>query len=292
MAIFMACAAFSIPCEPLVCPIDLTNYEGDKWARYIELLEENGKLKSGNRVRTFFDGETNIRMIFGRELSEKNFARYIAAEQERIESLEGTETQRERWGVADKYTSEEYDDLDRMYDNRIAQYKGITVTDQMDYIITEACKWQLVADKRRRMGDIKAATDALKAVDQLLASESLRKKDEKPVESLKTDALVVALEKAGLMENGQLLKYDELIEVMRDRFVKSKKYNYSLDAADQMIADYYNNLRANADMGMLVVLPEDLQVEDEYGEFEPEETEEEKKRKRYAGLAPVQFGKE
>ena len=104
MAIFMACAAFSIPCEPLVCPIDLTNYEGDKWARYIELLEENGKLKSGNRVRTFFDGETNIRMIFGRELSEKNFARYIAAEQERIESLEGTETQRERWGVADKYT--------------------------------------------------------------------------------------------------------------------------------------------------------------------------------------------
>ena len=93
------------------------------------------------------------------------------------------------------------------------------------------------------------------------------------------------------MESGKLLTYDELVEVLRDKFAKSKKYKYSLDVADQVILDIMNSMRKNADEPTLINLPEEYAAVDEYGEFEPEETEQEKEAKRYAGLTKVQIEK-
>lgn len=290
MAVFLTCGMAGIPCEPTICPVDLTNYEGGKWEHYIDLLFDAGKLFNGDKPRTFLDGTANIRKIFGRDLTEKDFGRYVRAEQERYDNLTGTEKQRTKWGVAN-YTSADYDELDRRFNNRMATYKGITVTPQMEDILTTVCKLSFEGDRAIEHGNTKKAKDLYDMLDKMLASENLRKKDEKPVENAKTDAFVAAMEKAGLMDDGQLLDYDRTVEALRDHFVKSKKYDYSLDACDQMINDYYNNLRANADLALVSVLPADMEVEDEYGEFEAEETEEEKKRKRYAGLTPVQFEK-
>lgn len=294
-ALYVSCARFDVPCEPLA--LDGSDYFNDeyehkksRWKQYILILHEKGLLfkKNGNTA-TFEDGVTDFRSIFGRKCQVEDFVKYCDYEKAKIQKMPGTAEQREKWGTSDGYTTEEYGRLDRMYENRTSAYRGQDLNDQQEYVIEEACKWQLIAERMRQCNQVKGATDALKAADTLLAAECLRKKDEKPVEQLRMDALVVALEDAGMMEDGKLVPYDKLIEIMRDTFVKSKKYDYSLDACDQMIYDYYNNIRMNADMQALASMPDDMRVEDEYGEFEPEETEEEKKRRKYAGLTKVSF---
>ena len=77
------------------------------------------------------------------------------------------------------------------------------------------------------------------------------------------------------------------LKVSFNTHFRKKKFNYSVDAADHMIFDYYNNARLNADLPPANELPAELRLEDELGEFEPEPTEEEERRARYAGLTPV-----
>ena len=56
---------------------------------------------------------------------------------------------------------------------------------------------------------------------------------------------------------------------------------------DQSIMDMMNSMRANADLFMLNELPEELMVEDTYGEFDGIETDDQRKRRKYAGLMPL-----
>lgn len=293
LAVFICCAAFDIPCFPDVCPIDLSNEEGNRWAGYLEALYDSGKFFSGDKPKDFFAGVCDIRKIFGRELTEKDFAKYVAAEQAKIEKLVGTSTQRTRWGTENlckdyPMTQDLYDELDKQYDLWMERYKGVD-SPQLEQNIITICKRNALSDYLLRTGDYAAAKTVQKMVDDLMSSEQMRKKDEKPVESMRLDALVDALERNGLMESGDLLTYDELIEVLRDKTIKSHKYDYSLDVADQIIADFYNTMRANADKEMVTEFPAELKSEDAYGEFNAEQTETERKNMRFAGLTPVQF---
>lgn len=295
LALFITCAAYNIPFYPVIVPIDISNYQDDKWQKYINLLKEQNKLlTSKGSVATFSNGAKNIREIFGIALSETDFSRYVAREQSKITSTaQGSEEQRARWGTAPLckgyvLTDETYQMLDEQLGLWRERYKGVN-SPQLESTLITICKRNAVADFLFKEGNYADAAKVQKMVDDLMASEQMRKKDEKPVEHVQMDALVLALEKAGMMEEGNLLTFDELIEVMRDRFVKSHKYQYSLDVADQMIMDYYNNLRANAEMDIVTSLPNSMQPQDEYGEFAPIESDEEKKRKRYAGLTPVRY---
>ncbi len=298
MAIFLACGMFDLPCVPELVPENFCDFEGSRWARYCELLGEwDGMVKADGSACGFLDGVCDVRRVFGRNVTEKDFGRYIAVEKEHLARLPGTAEQRARWGTDDMWkglmmTTEVYDALDKQYESRASEFRGQTLSMQQKDAIVKVCKWNMVIDHLYKMGNVDAAQKIQRMVQIELESEQMRKKDEKPTEQLRVDALAVALEDAGLMESGDFLNCDELIEVMRDRFVKSKKYGYSLDAADQMIFDYVNNLRANADLALLSSLPEGLEIQDEYGEFEAEETEEEKRRKQYAGLVKVQFDSE
>lgn len=288
LALYAFCMSTNTPFFPLILPdSDELAKKENRWIYYNELLKEKGYYDKNGKILGFFDGATNILKIFGRNLSEKDTAQYVKFERERLESLPGTPEQREIWGVEDDYTTEDYNALDRMFENRENAFKGQTLTPQMEYTLREVAKWQLLADKLRREKDISGASSALKTVDNLLASECLRKKDEKPVEAFRLDAQIVALEHAGLVENGKFLNLEQTIKRMRDATVKKQKYDYSLDVADQMLFDFQNNMRANADLFMHSELPEDLKVEDEYGEFSPVETELEKKNKHFAGLTKI-----
>lgn len=295
-ALFAACMAFNVPCEPLIVPKDFADEKEDKWQTYLALLFENDKFEKNGKPRTFFDGVTNIRMIFGRELDQTDFAKYVGWEQSRIATLIGTPDQRERWGTEPLWrdipmTREIYDELDRQYEIRLASYRGMTITPAMDDVLVKVARFNVVMNSLMSKGKTKEIGDIQKIVDSLLASEQMRKKDEKPVEALRMDALVDAMEKMGLMENGQFLTYDETVEALRDNFIKSKKYDYSLDVADQTILAVLNTMRANADMPQIFDLNDDEMVDDEYGEFEAEETEKEKAAKKYAGLTKIQKGK-
>ena len=292
-AIFLNCGMHNIPCEPSLVPIEIVNSQEDKWEEYLSILRENGYEEN---EKTFFDGVKDVRKIFGRNLTESDFSRYIAAEKDRISSLPGTEEQRERWGKGEliqdiPFTDSIYDELDSQLKMWKERYKGQTVTPQLESSIITICKRNMMVDYLLKSANYADAAKVQKMVDDLMASEQMRKKDEKPIENLRMDALVDAMERFGLMENGQLLTYDELVPALRDNFVKSPKYRHSIDAADQMILDYYNNFHQNADMPLVSELPAEMEIVDEYGEFLEEETEEEKKRKRYAGLTKVQFAK-
>jgi hypothetical protein len=126
--------------------------------------------------------------------------------------------------------------------------------------------------------------------DDLMASEQMRKKDEKRVENFRFDACVIALEKAGLMENDGFKTIDGVKEAIADHFLTARKYNYTGDVLDQVIEDIYNNARINADMSPVEELPADLKPEDAFGEFAEEADETEKERMRYAGATKVYYG--
>ena len=296
IALFLMCGMTDLPLEPMIIPDKFVEEQDDKWKIYTDLLKEKGKLEKRGKLRGFIDGVSDLREIFGEELSQKDFANYVANEQEYIDQLEGTEEQRERWGELPLWekvplTSEYYDELDRRLDAKMERYKGFSIDDVLLDTFKKISKLELIEELLLSKGDVENFAKIQKSIDAIQASEQLRKKDEKPIEEMRLDAMVIALENAGLMENGELLPYDELVVALRDNFIKAKKYNYSLDVCDQVILDIQNSMRRNADLMQLIDLPEELEVVDEYGEFSAEETEQEKEAKKYAGLTKVQFEK-
>lgn len=292
IGLFHTCVALDIPVKPIVLDgIDFDSVD-EPFMTYINALSESGQDIKRGKVLGFADGVTSLSNLFGNDLSHKDFAERIRREKEKIAKQVGTEEQREKFGVLPIYkglamSNELYDELDRLYSIRESAYKGQDLTSQQMATLIKVAKNDAIYDHLMRTGLAKLATDIQKSTSQLLADENMRPKDKKPVEELRLDALVLALEEAGLMENGDLLTYDELIEVMRDRFVKSKKYNQSLDVADQMMLDVINSMRQNADLPPIQDLPEEFAPVDEYGEFESEETEREKENKRFLGITKV-----
>jgi len=297
-ALLSACAAFNVPLKPLLLDGVNLDEEKDGWITYINLLSESGQDTKNDRILGFLNGATTLWGLFGTDLSAKDFKGRIEAEKKKVKQQVGTEEQREKWGTEMLYrspnpkipalvmTQEVYNELDRLYENRAQGLKGQTITSQIEFTLQEVAKNTVIYSYQRRYGE-RDADKTWKTIDAMLASENLRKKDEKPTEQFRMDALVNALEKAGCMENGDFLSYDELVEVLKDKFVKSKKYDYSLDTADQVILDVINTMLLNADLMPFSELPDGIGAVDEYGEFEPEETEEEKKRKQFAGLTKV-----
>ena len=300
LALFLACSRFDVPLYPLL----ITDEKGQlkeeistaecKWIAYIELLEKEGKAFVNNRMATFKDGETYLLRIFGRGMSEKTFGKFVISERQRLSNKEGTEEQRIFWGERPLYqnvpmTTSIYNELDKRYESRMARLKGVSIDEQLIDTQKKLCKMLLAQDHLLSLGDVAAFDKLQKSIDSIQAAEQLRKKDEKPMEEMRIDALVVALENAGLMENGELLTYDELLDALISRFPKSRKYNYSVDVADQVVLDIINSMRANADLMQVIDLPEEYEIVDEHGEFSPVETEQEKEAKRYLGLTNVQF---
>lgn len=306
IALFHICAILDIPIKPIVLEdVDFDKIE-QPFITYINLLQEKKLNTKKGKLLGFKDGITDLRGLFGKSLSHSDFVacienekKKIAEEEKKKQNQGGTDEQREMWGTGILYkpqdaripmlmmTTEVYDDLDRVYDNRTSSFKGQDLTPQQQSVIIRICKKEIIADHLTRYGATKQAAEIEKSISSLLGDENMRPKDKKPVEELRLDALVLALEEAGLMENGDLLTYDELIKVLQDEFVKSKKYNYSLDVADQVILDIINSMRYNADLPYIQDLPKEFAPVDEYGEFEPEETEREKENKRFLGITKV-----
>ena len=292
LALYAMCLSTNTPFFPLILPQDLEEYVNipQKWIHYNSLLDEKNYREKDGRMLTFFDGATNILQVFGRKLSQPDTARFVEAEIAKAASRPGTEEQRERWGEEDGYTTEDYNALDRMYHNRASNFKGQTITDQMRYTLEEVAKWSLLADKLRREKDTRGAMDALKAIDNLLASECLRKKDEKPVENFRPDAWIDAFEKSGLVKDGDFLPMKEMQDALL-KVMRGKGYDQTLDAAYQLEMNIINNARRNEDKPVLYELPEDMEIKDGFGEFAKKESAEEKDAKKYAQLTKVRIAK-
>ena len=290
LALFSCCAAFNVPFMPLIIDKSIED-EDDKWQYYLSLLKNKGFEEKDGEKLTFFDGGTNILRMFGRQFDDKKTAAFIEAETQRIAALQGTAEQRARWGVQDlmrnvPMTTMLYNELDEQYEIRASEFKGTTLSAQQQDVIIKVVKWNYMINILVGNGQYPYAEKLQKMVQSELASECMRKTDEKPVEAMRLDATVDALEKAGLMENGDFLTYDELMQAFHD-WQHSKKYDYTVDAADQMILVMQNAMRANADLPLLADLDDDDFISDDNGEFAETESEEERKAKEYAGLATM-----
>lgn len=290
LALYACCAAFNVPFLPLVITKDIEN-DGEKWIFYQNLLIEKGYFERDGKVLTFFDGGTNILRLFGRQFDDKTTAQYIEIETHRLANLQGTAEQRARWGTQDivknePMTQEIYDILDGMYETRAAEYKGSTLSAQQNDVLIKVCKWNYIIDLLLQKGQFPYAEKLQKMVQSELAAECMRKQDEKPTEAFRIDAFTTALENAGLMENGTIKTYDEVMYAFY-MWCKSQKYDYSEDVANQVVFKNINAMRANMDLPLLADLPEEYKIHDNYGECLPYETEREKAAKEFAGLSPI-----
>ncbi len=292
VALFICCASFRVPCYPLILENSFFCSE-NKWTEYIKLLVQSEKLCDQNgTVLNFFDGENYMKRVFGKEFSETDFGKFVYYEKTRIDALPGSEEQRKKWGVEPlckgvAMSGEIYNELDRQYTIWINRYKGQTITPQLENTIITVCKRNMISDILVQNGNYAAAQKVQKMVDDLMASEQMRKKDEKPMENYRIDAQINALEKKGLLEEGHFLNFEDTVKALTENFVKTKKYDYTIDVADQMLLDFYNNMRANANLMTSHNLPDDLFTDDIYKEFSETESDEEKKRKLYAGCTPL-----
>lgn len=293
IALFHTAAALDFPLIPLL--LDGTDFDtcDEPYFCYINRLAESGEDRLGDKVLGFADGVTSLTGLFGKNLSHSDFAARIAKEKEKIC---GTREQRMRWGQLPIYkglpmSTELYNELDRQYNNRIESLKGITITPQVENTLLLVCKNSVIYDFLMRQGLVKPALDVQKSIDLALSSEQLRKKDEKPIANFTPDAWITAMEKAGVMKNGQFMPLHEIEDAMIS-IMRGKGYDQTLDAAHQLELNIVNNARRNADQQTIFELPEEMKVSDELGEFAQEESEDEREAKRAGGLTTVRFENE
>ena len=297
LALYLCCVKFNVPCEPMLIPDSFKekDFEGGakRWLWYLDTLVNSDKFlaKDGN-IRSFADGVTNIFRIFGKEMSEKDFSRYCQYERSQLEQLQGTAEQRERWGTKDitkglPMTTAIYNELDNAYKIKVSRYKGVTLDEVLESTLKRLVMLEMAQEYLRSIGDFAGFDKVQKSIDNISASEQLRKKDERPQEFYRIDSQLLALEKAGLYEDGKFLSYEETCKALLKFARKPNKYAITLDAADQMLLDFRNNMRKNNDWGEAEDLPADLMVKDEFEEFAKVESNNEKERKKYAGLTKI-----
>lgn len=294
LAIYQCCIKYDIPCNPLLLPENVNSDEflqseaaqDGVWVYYLRKIEQSKLYEDGEDIPNFFDGVTNILRIFGKNFTERDFAKFVQYEQDLIDSLEGTERQRERWG--DSYNEEEYNELDRLYRSLMESYKGWSLNPQQENTLIKVAVLDLKYSNLVDNDKLKDAKEVAALRKMLLEADGLLAKDAKQTEQMKVDSLVKALENNGLMQDGKLLTFDETVGVISKK-LKSKKYPMTIDAVHKMIFTYVNAFRANADEEMLTALPSDMNMEDCKSEFEENPSEEEIAKIRYAGLTTVQF---
>lgn len=289
LSIFLCCGAFNLPCIPSIVPIDIVNFQGDRWQKYIELLEDSGKLKTKKYQKGFLSGATNIREIFGTELSEHDFARYVKGEQAKFENQVGTPEQRDRWGTGEltkntPFTDEIYDRLDELFEVKKDRYKGQTMTPQFVETITKICKWEALSERYIKQGYDSKAKRMQEMIQKEMESEQMRKKDEKPVENFDLQSQITAMELKGLVKDGVFMNFEATAKAIAENFIMKRKYDYSVDACDDVLFDAINTMRQNSDQPTLPYLPEELETNDVFGEFAEKPTDDEKNRRQYAGI--------
>lgn len=273
LAIFYCCLLFDVPFVRLSVP--KRNIKDNRWLVYLDALGSDAT------NLTFMDGQ----LTYERDgTGDKNDARW-----------------KREWGTGDEenpYTLEDYRQLDSLYAMYTARINsaGAAPDAQQEDTLRTCCKLRLQSDRainKPTKESVDIAAKLNKMIQDLLAAENLRKRDEKPIENVRIDSIVDALEKAGMMHKGKILNLPDLQEKLLERLgalggKPSHKYPYTLDAADQMAQYIVNAMRANDGMAEIPYSPENMCFDENVAaEFaaRPNEAEND----AYAGLDLVRW---
>mgnify|MGYP004628428237 FL=1 len=286
LALFYCCIAFDRPFDMLAVPKEPD--VGEKWIAYLDNLRLKKLDARRGEPLGFLDGLTDITKIFGEGLSAGEFTKAVGNEKSARNRKVGTAQQRKNWGensAKNPYTSEDYDELDRIYEalaSDLMAAGGVSV--KQEFILRDCAKMTLDRDKMRAIGQYDKAAKLNKMVQDNLSSEGLRKRDAKPIDDLRIDGIVDRLEKAGLLKNGKQCSPDEMFEIL---FHRRPKYSYTKDAAEQILLYMANTTRVNDGLSELPTLPPDMRLRDDLGEFAEEPDEQEKETYKELGIVKM-----
>lgn len=286
LALFYCCIAFDRPFDMLAVPKEPD--VGEKWIAYLDNLRLKKLDTRRGEPLGFLDGLTDITKIFGEGLTAGEFTKAVGNEKSARNRKVGTAQQRKNWGensAKNPYTSEDYDELDRIYEalaSDLMAAGGVSV--KQEFILRDCAKMTLDRDKMRAIGQYDKAAKLNKMVQDNLSSEGLRKRDAKPIDDLRIDGIVDRLEKAGLLKNGKQCSPDEMFEIL---FHRRPKYSYTKDAAEQILLYMANTTRVNDGLSELPTLPPDMRLRDDLGEFAEEPDEQEKESYKELGIVKM-----
>lgn len=286
LALFYCCIEFDRPFDMLAVPKEPD--VGEKWIAYLDNLRLKKLDTRRGEPLGFLDGLTDITKIFGEGLSAGEFTKAVGNEKSARNRKVGTAQQRKNWGensAKNPYTSEDYDELDRIYEalsSDLMAVGGVSV--KQEFILRDCAKMTLDRDKMRAIGQYDKAAKLNKMVQDNLSSEGLRKRDAKPIDDLRIDGIVDRLEKAGLLKNGKQCSPDEMFEIL---FHRRPKYSYTKDAAEQILLYMANTTRVNDGLSELPTLPPDMRLRDDLGEFAEEPDEQEKESYKELGIVKM-----
>ena len=286
LALFYCCIEFDRPFDMLAVPKEPD--VGEKWIAYLDNLRLKKLDTRRGEPLGFLDGLTDITKIFGEGLSAGEFTKAVGNEKSARNRKVGTAQQRKNWGensAKNPYTSEDYDELDRIYEalsSDLMAAGGVSV--KQEFILRDCAKMTLDRDKMRAIGQYDKAAKLNKMVQDNLSSEGLRKRDAKPIDDLRIDGIVDRLEKAGLLKNGKQCSPDEMFEIL---FHRRPKYSYTKDAAEQILLYMANTTRVNDGLSELPTLPPDMRLRDNLGEFAEEPDEQEKESYKELGIVKM-----
>ena len=286
LSLFYCCIEFDRPFDMLAVPKEPD--VGEKWIAYLDNLRLKKLDTRRGEPLGFLDGLTDITKIFGEGLTAGEFTKAVGNEKSARNRKVGTAQQRTNWGensAKNPYTSEDYDELDRIYEalsSDLMAAGGVSV--KQEFILRDCAKMTLDRDKMRAIGQYDKAAKLNKMVQDNLSSEGLRKRDAKPIDDLRIDGIVDRLEKAGLLKNGKQCSPDEMFEIL---FHRRPKYSYTKDAAEQILLYMANTTRVNDGLSELPTLPPDMRLRDDLGEFAEEPDEQEKESYKELGIVKM-----
>lgn len=228
MAVFVFCAYKNIKYNPDI-------EEVERWKDYKEKIHNDGE-----EIK-FRHGLTDVNEVINIGMTEEE--RWLLD-----------------WGEGDTkkpYTEKDYRRLDELYRTMGSRLmKGGGMDEQQEHTIRSCCTMSLLAEKNIAKGDkesIDVATKLNKMIQDNLSSENLRKKDEKPIETMKVDGIVEAVKrKYGV---GVELTYEQAIEIC-SKWLIGHHYPMTRDAAEEMLLSIINCTRQNNDDAILSEIPQ------------------------------------
>lgn len=292
LALFCCCAAWNVPYVEKHIPRDKTK---SMWLDY----KRNLRLKRLDK-KGFAYGETDAKRLFGDGVEAEEVPKIVQQEQKHHPqpTKTGTKRQIETWGLGapeDPFTKEDYDRLDdlfKTYSARVMSAGGMDV--QQEDTLQQVSIMRLKRDKLILAGD-KDSTATAKQLDAMikenLSAEQLRKADAKPIEDVRVDSIIDALEKWGAVESGKILSFPELTEFLLKQLGRlggtpAHQYTQTLDAADYELLFIQNCMAQNEDLPRWMELPDNMRFSEEVAhEFTPEPTSDE--QRAYEGIGIV-----
>lgn len=237
MALYIMCAYHDVPFDPeAACP---------NWQTYLASIET---------AQDFKDGVTDPNKAMEEGLADMD--RWLRV-----------------WGQGNEkkpYTVSDYRRMDEIYEKMTERRKATGGFDgQQEDVFRFCARTAHQRDKLMATGnkdDIDSAKKLDKMIQDNLAAENLRKKDETPQAQIRIDSVVDRLNRVGLSPQ---MSYNDVMGAFAAWTGKPSRYGCSVDAADRALLTIINCTRGNSDMPLLPDLPDGESLTEYQQEFDP-----------------------